>query len=553
MNRKKIIGLLCGLVFISICIAGTYTGVKAEETDTIKTGVRIGSIDVGGMTKAEATDAVNEYVEGIMDTTFTLTGVEGEFTATAKDMGLTSDVAGAVEEAMGIAKNGNLIHRFKEEKELESGEYKVDMGLSVDQQRTGELIYEHKEQLDIPAEDNRVVRENGAFTFVEGTKGKEVNVVDSVYAIEDYLNNEWEEGDSEIALVVDEVEPRGSEEELSKIQDVLGESSTNFGSSSHERATNVKNGCSKINGTILYPGDEFSVYETVSPFTQENGYELAGSYANGTTVESFGGGICQVSTTLYLAAIRAELEIVQRYNHSMAVAYVKPSMDAAIAGTYKDFRFRNNYDAPIYIQGYCDGGVLYFNIYGEETRPANREVFFESETLETVEPEVKINLSSSQSLGYINVDQSAHTGYKAQLWKIVKVDGVEESREIFNKSTYQASPKIITVGTKGATEEQLAKLKSAASSKNESKVRELVAAAKAQNETEKEDEEKDETEETEGSDSTVKDQTDNKADSQQPDDVSKDESESAGDHSADNGPSEPDAGTVSSEAEGQQN
>lgn len=527
MRRKKIIGTLFGIMLAGVCLAGTGGPIKAEQADKIKDGIYIGTVPVGGMTKEEAKDAVNDYLDSIMDTTFTLVGAKGNFSATAEEMGVAMDTDTAVDDAAGVGKTGNLINRFKEEKQLESGNYKVNVMLQTDRQKTAQLIYDHKDVMDIPAEDNTIVRENRAFTYVEGQKGKEVNVVESVYAIEDYLNNKWDEGKDSIDLVIDEIEPRGSREELSKIQDVLGASSTNFGSSSRERATNVKTGCSRINGSILYPGEELSVYETVSPFTQENGYELAGAYANGTTVESFGGGICQVSTTLYLAAIRAELEIVKRYNHSMVVAYVKPSMDAAIAGTYKDLRIKNTYNTPIYIQGYCEGGVIYFNIYGEETRPSNREVDFESETLETIEPELKINLSSSHELGYINTDQSSHTGYKAQLWKIVTVDGVEESRELFNRSTYQASPKIITVGTKGVTKEQLAAIEAAAKSKDESAVRSAVAAAKKAQDEEP-DEDPDET--TEGTDGD----SDGKTDTQDDDRKSQDgETSQDGDNSDD--------------------
>ena len=85
-------------------------------------------------------------------------------------------------------------------------------------------------------------------------------------------------------------------------------------------------------------------------------------------VQSYGGGVCQVSTTLYNAVLKAELEVTQRSNHSMIVTYVKPSMDAAIAGDYKDLKFVNNLDAPIYIEGYTVGKDIYFNIYGQETR-----------------------------------------------------------------------------------------------------------------------------------------------------------------------------------------
>ena len=98
----------------------------------------------------------------------------------------------------------------------------------------------------------------------------------------------------------------------------------------------MENGCRLINGTTLYPGEEFSTLDKISPFTEANGYYPAGSYLNGMVVDSLGGGICQVSTTLYNAVLLSELEVTQRSNHSMIISYVKPSMDAAIAeGIYR--------------------------------------------------------------------------------------------------------------------------------------------------------------------------------------------------------------------------
>lgn len=245
---------------------------------------------------------------------------------------------------------------------------------------------------------------------------------------------------------------------------------------------------SKVDGTILYPGEEFDLAKTVSPFTQENGYELAGSYQNGTVVESFGGGICQVATTLYNAVIRAELEITMRFNHSMLVHYVEPSMDAAIAGNYKDLKFKNNLDAPVYIEGYCSGGIIYFNVYGKETRPSNREISFESETVSKTDPKVQFTMDASLTAGSVSVTQSGQSGCIAQLWKIVKVDGKQQSRDLFNKSNYQATPKLITIGTKDATSETLSALKAAIATGDEAKVRSAAAGLKT-NEQEKEEEE----------------------------------------------------------------
>lgn len=498
VTMKNIKRLLTGIgvaaLGFSLVSGLSMVNVKADSKETIAKGVYIGSVDVGGLTKQEAHDAVDAYVDRLMQTNFSLMGPIGYMNITAEEMGITTDVDTVVEEANAIAKYGDLISRFKETKDLEKEHKVVDLPLTLDKQATANKIYEHRDELNIAAVDNSFRIENGNFVFIPGKTGNEVNIVESVYSIRDFINDDWSPKKTEIALVIDEVQPRGSEEELSKLTSVLGTFQTNFGSSAAGRAQNVRNACSKINGTILYPGEEFSTYEKISPFTQENGYGIAGAYENGQVVESVGGGVCQVATTLYNAVIRAELDVTMRYNHSMMVSYVPPSDDAAIAGTYKDFRFKNNMDTPVYIEGTSDGGILTFKVYGVENRPSNRVVSFESETVEKKDIEVQINVSSDYDLGYIATTQSAHQGVVARLWKIVTVDGVQQSREIFNKSTYNSSPKIITVGVRGASEEQVAAIKAAAASKNEDTVKAAVAAAKA--EAEKPEEEEPKTEET---------------------------------------------------------
>ncbi len=478
MKKSKRIVRMAGLFLAGgILYAGAGT-IKAETSaeDRIAEGVYIGSVDVGGMTTAEAEDALDSYVAGIMDTTFTLTGYNGSIEVTAEEMGVCVDTQDAAERALAVAHTGNLITRYKQTKDLESSNVVIDMNLQIDKQATAMLIYNESSVLNIEAIDNGLVRENGEFVIVPGQVGYEVDIVSSVNGISAYLANEWDGVENEIALVTAEVDPKGTDEELALVSDLLGTFSTDFSTSSAGRKQNVTNGCSKIDGTVIYPGDEFSVYATVSPFTQDNGYELAGAYLNGATIESFGGGICQVSTTLYNAAIRAELDITMRYNHSMLVSYVPPSDDAAIAGTYKDMRFINNTDAPIYLEGICSNGTITFNIYGHETRDSNRTVSFESEVISQADPTIQFNLDGAQALGYWHVEQSAHLGTVSRLWKIVKVDGVEVSREVFNNSTYQASPKIVTIGTAGATAEQLASLNAAIATNDEATVKSVVNA-----------------------------------------------------------------------------
>lgn len=138
--------------------------------------------------------------------------------------------------------------------------------------------------------------------------------------------------------VVSEQQPKIKKADLESISDVLGTCTTAYASSGASRSGNIANGVSKINGHVLMPGETLSGYECMHPFTIENGYFTAAAYENGQVVDSVGGGVCQIATTLYDASLAAELEITQRQNHSMIVTYVKPSMDGAIAGTYKDIK-----------------------------------------------------------------------------------------------------------------------------------------------------------------------------------------------------------------------
>ena len=440
MRKSRIITIVLCLVLVGgFFFAGQHLFIADnEEEATVDKGVYIGGIDVGGMSAQQATDTLNAYVEDLKTKTIVLKGPNGNLELTLGDMGLTARVEEAVQKATGTAKAGNLISRFMLLKDLESENVVIDMGLAIDKQVTANLINDKLDELNIAAVDWDLKREDGKFTYVEGKTGVAVEIVPSVNALSEYITKDWQNGaieGAEFSLTSVVTNPRGSEEELAKVKDLLGTFSTDFSSSNEGRKKNVTTGCSKINGTLLYPGDTFSAYKATSPYTEKNGYGVGGAYNNGELVESMGGGICQVSTTLYNAAIRAELKITQRNAHSMVVSYVDPSVDAAIAGTYKDLKFRNDYDFPVYIEGYCKKGIITFNIYGLETRDANRTIRFEHEIVTTDDPDTEYNLSNSKSVGYYKVTRSEHVGYTARLWKIISVDGVDTEKTRMNQST----------------------------------------------------------------------------------------------------------------------
>ena len=195
-------------------------------------------------------------------------------------------------------------------------------------------------------------------------------------------------------------------------------------------------------------------------------------------MDSVGGGVCQVATTLYNAVIRAELDIVQRYNHSMIVSYVKPSDDAAIAGTYKDLKFKNNLDNPVY-RGLLQWWSHHLQCVRSGDETGKQGNFRRSETLSEEDPVTQFKFDAGQPVGYFNTEQSAHKGVTARLWKTVTVDGTVQSDEVFNNSKYKSSPKIVTVGTAGASAEVVAQLRAAAAGNDEGSVKSIAASAAA--------------------------------------------------------------------------
>lgn len=445
--KKYLIGIC--LILMAAYLPFFSLEVQAKKNVTIHQGVYIGSNDVSGLTQSEAEQLINDKINAAGNAQITLICVGDEaVTITPAEIGMKWMNRNVVKEAVSIGEAGNAVSRYKEIKDLQQNNKILPIAYEFDKQLLSTLITEKCASYDVEAIDVGLNKIDGAFQIVEGKAGTILDNEAAQTAVYDYLCNEWDGNDTTITLPTVVDEPKGSADELSLVTDVLGTFTTSYTTSGADRSANVANGCRLVNGITLYPGDTFSMYDAIKPFSVENGYHMAGSYVNGMVVDSLGGGICQVSTTLYNAVLRAELEITERNNHSMIVGYVPASADAAIAeSSGKDFKFTNNSEYPVYIEGITTPDKhIVFNIYGHETRPEGKVVTFESEILETVNPTSEnIIQTTSQPLGFIQI-QSAHIGYKAKLWKIVTINGVEESREVVNQSSYKMVPRTATVG-----------------------------------------------------------------------------------------------------------
>lgn len=443
--------LLAGIATVSLYHVATA---KSENT-TIYAGVYLDGVYVGGLTKEEAMEEYDKYIEGIEDVNLTFTTSVGSYSTTLEDIGISVSVEDAVEKAYNYGRQGNILFRYKEIKALEEENVVLVPEKEFDKDVLQEKLENETSDIVTAAKNASITRENGEFVVYAGEKGTSIKVDETIEEVEKLLAEEWTQKDLKLNAVVEEEEPQYTEEDFYAIDSVMGQAQTGYNAGNTNRAQNLTTGASKITGTILMPGEQFSMVETVAPFTVENGYADAGQYVNNELVEGLGGGICQVSTTLYNAVLKAELQVDERHPHTLTVSYVDHSKDAAIAEGLFDFKFTNDTEYPIYIEGYAGGGTVSFAVYGHDTRPENRTLVFESKTIETYEPDEPEEIKDDTlEEGKTVVEQEAHTGYYAELWKHIYIDGVLQESVRVNQSQYQKTRAKIRVGTKKKKEEK---------------------------------------------------------------------------------------------------
>lgn len=224
--------------------------------------------------------------------------------------------------------------------------------------------------------------------------------------------------------------------------DLLATYTTSFSTSNVNRTTNIKLSSNKINGVVLIPGEEFSYNKVVGQRTAAKGYKSAPVYVGGKVVNDIGGGICQVSSTLYNTALRANLEIVKRSNHRFATGYVPLSTDATVSWGGPEFIFKNSRKYPIKIVSTVTGGKVKVDIYGCKEE-VEYDVTIQSVTLQTISMKTEYRTNTSLPAGTTKTVQKGHPGYKSKAYRILKLNGNVISKQLLSTDTYAQLPTII--------------------------------------------------------------------------------------------------------------
>ena len=484
-----------------------YTAYQLTMGSDIYEGVRMGTVDLSGMSRQEARAALEEQYGGAVVGEVINIHVGGkDFSLSAEESGLQYDISDSVELAYAYGRDGTMMERAKLYWGTRRNPVQLELETALDvgvlRNRVDEIALELEQPMapsSYSYQDGQVYLDKGQtgysldredlqaklehklrtadFSGVEGVLKESHPQSLTAAAIAQAVNVEVtqttldleadptggtirpgtagvkveesalsaaiasENRKETVACTLTQPDYTVSEYQALLFRDVLGEHTSDFNPGNVGRTTNVLLATDFCNGVILMPGDIFSYNDTVGPRTYERGFKDATVYVGNSAEDGVGGGICQVSSTIYYAALRADLEIVERYAHSRMVTYVPLGEDATVAWGSKDFRFANNTDFPMKVVTSHKKDTLTVKLYGTQTQ--NKTVKIETTQLSKTPFEVVYEIDETLPLGTEKVKSNGYTGYKTESYRVVYIDGVEVSRTLENKSTYKKYDKVI--------------------------------------------------------------------------------------------------------------
>lgn len=445
-RNKRIRNLIFAVILLLISTAVSYMYfLTGRYKDSIYPGVIIQGVDLSGKNKEEAVNILSEkYSNPLQKKKISIKTPNKTYTINLSDLNPKYNIEEKVDEAISYGKDLNIFSKYKLIKKPASKEYNLQF--TYDDKLITDTIKKVSEDVNKEPVDATITRGNGGFNVTEDQNGYKL---DSDKLSKDIASkiNANEEGDIVIEASIKEIKAKITADALKKIDSKLSSFSTSFATSSEGRCTNISLATRSINGTVLMPGDTFSFNGTVGERTKERGYKEAGVIVNQKLDSGLGGGICQVSSTLYNALIRANIKMTERTHHTIPVAYVELGSDATVDWGNIDLKFKNTFDYPIYIEGYTSNKNVYFNIYSNSAL-AKRTYTITSEVYDVIESKTEYINDSSMKEGQTEVVKSPHSGYRVRTYRNIYENGKFIKKELVTNDYYIPINGVIKRGTK---------------------------------------------------------------------------------------------------------
>lgn len=513
-KMRKIRIIIIATIFVLILIFSTAFAFFNENNENILSGITIEGIEVSNLSKQEAMDKLNKIYDDKKKAEIDFSYQDYQTAVTPELIETKYNIENAVDEALLIGKNSNIFVNnfeilktffFKENINVEmtlnedvakqtiedlgtklpglvveSSYYRDENNLVIEKGKGGVKVDSNKMLEMVKEELNNIEINQNYLEIPVYTKQPDTIDVDKIHSeiyteVQDayYTKNPFEihpevegvdfnvdnvkqtlaaESKEEYIIPLTITEPKITLAQIGTeaFPDQLATFTTKYDASNTDRSTNLKLACQKLNGKVILAGDTFSYNTTLGERTVAAGYRNGKIYENGEVVDGIGGGICQISSTLYNAVLMANLDIVERRNHQFVTSYLPAGRDATVSYGTTDFKFKNTRKYPVRLVASVSNGIATVSVYGIK-EDQEYTISFNTQTISTIPQEVQYIEDSSVPAGTEKVKQQGTNGQVCETYITKTLNGKVVSKKLLSRDTYSAMPKIILTGTGGGT------------------------------------------------------------------------------------------------------
>ena len=509
-KNKKTIKLISIVFAIIIAIFSVIFAITNINNANITKGVKIEGIDVSGLTREQAKEKLESIYSEKKKKDITLKYEDFETTIAPETLETNYNIEKATNEAILVGKSGNIITNNYGIFFALIGKKNIKVETTINEEQTKQAIEDIQTNLPETIEEPDYYIENDKLIITPGKEGLKIltdkllteieeqqkNINTNQETIEIPAEKAWPSKvdidkihqdiykkvqDAYITKDPVEVHPEviGIDFNIEDAKKVLEENkeqyeiplqitnpqvtlsnlgseafpekisvySTRYDGGDKDRSTNLEIACKKIDEKIVLPGETFSYNKTLGARTTKAGYKTAKVYENGAVVDGIGGGICQISSTLYNAVLKANMQTVERRNHQFITSYVPEGRDATVAYGVTDFKFKNTRKYAIKIKATASNGVATISIYGIKENP-EYNITFETKTISTIPVTEKYIEDNTIADGTEEIKQKGANGCVTETYIIKSLNGQVVSKDLLSKDTYSAMQRIILKGTK---------------------------------------------------------------------------------------------------------
>lgn len=435
--------VLALVVMTSVVITSLSRGLRS---DAIAQGVRVAGVDVSGMTTERAKQALQPEVTRVGDQPVELTcGATGRWSVNRSELGVALDLDATVRHALEIGHTGSPLAAWRARRQAAASGLELPLEVHVDEAVLRGCLQRLASKVISEPKPAKVVfnRATHGIHVEKDSPGRVLDLEATSTALAAAIGDL---GRASVEIVVKESSAKPAYDDLKHINCVVGTYNTKYIQGEANRASNIQLAASKLDGKFLGPGDRLSYNETVGERTVAAGFRKAHVYEEGEVREGIGGGICQVSTTLYNAALVSGLRVVKRRPHMMPVAYVPTGRDATVDwNTGIDLEIENSTPHMIQLRTFAGEGSLTCLFLGaKEDKPEKIEIVRSG--VQTLEFETRKIPDSSLDPGDMVVETKGRRGFRVTVHRIIKMPGQAERKELLSGDSYPKRDEVVKMG-----------------------------------------------------------------------------------------------------------